>query len=205
MKKQIPNKFILIEGIDGSGKDTFTDYFVEELKELFEREKTNSISRIGQPFSEVAYGKQAKSFVEDFVDYDKFKTIESILKGNRLACEQYYQQYSGLFICIRGFLTDLATLKYAFPKEKQINIHGDKKIDLLVVIDVVPEIADKRIEQRGIPRTWREYKQELSYFRKFYLDFEDKNINRKLVIPATNKPHLKTMAQSLAKEIYDES
>ncbi|ELV7517424.1 hypothetical protein QMU85_002427 [Photobacterium damselae] len=200
--KKIPNKFILIEGIDGSGKDTFTDFLIDELKLLYTKTNESSISKVGQPFSELSFGEEAKKFVEDFIYYSESEQIEHILKQNRLSCEKYYEKFPGIIICVRGLLTDLATLKRLFPQKSHFDIHGNKKIDSLIIIDVESEIADQRIEQRGIARTWREKIAELMYFRDFYLNYHDDSISDKKIITALNKEHLREMASSIAFEIY---
>lgn len=204
MNTVIPNKFILIEGIDGSGKDTFTDFLVEELQKIYKKNDVSSISKIGQPLSFLEQGELAKQFVEDFIPYENEKKISSILKINRLACEDFFQNYPGIILCIRGLLTDLATLKLMFPSVNTFDIEGQTKIDHLVIIDVDTDTADSRISMRKIPRTWRENKTELNYFRDFYLGYTNEKIKRKTIIEAKSKDYLKKVAKKLAMVISNE-
>ena len=58
-KTDCPNMKILIEGIDGSGKDTFAKFLVEELKKRFRYNETSKISVLGEPNSKLTFGVEA--------------------------------------------------------------------------------------------------------------------------------------------------
>jgi len=50
MKKLLPKKFILIEGIDGGGKTTFVNFLEKEIKNNFTYSSKRTLSIVGQPF-----------------------------------------------------------------------------------------------------------------------------------------------------------
>ena len=165
IKNSPPDRFILIEGIDGSGKDTFADLLVLELKKRFKYDINAPISVTGQPDSSLIYGRSAKSFIEDL----KFKTQEeaaNALIENMLQSEEKILRLGGIVILIRGMLTSLATYNYAFHEE--LNIKSKINWDYLIVIDVEPEEAFKRIIKRGDKLTWRENIDCMKYFSEFF-------------------------------------
>lgn len=200
-KLPIPSKHILVEGIDGSGKDTFVQFFVNELKRRFYYSESSTISIMGQPDSSLPYGVEAKSFIED-LNYETKDSVIRALNVNRAASEEKIQSMPGLCILIRGLVTDLATFNYAFPGEEAAISEGSIDFDYYIVIDVDPDVADKRIGKRGIPRTWREYPEHLQYFRNFYLNFNGTKFSNKTILENTSFTALKFTAESLANKIY---
>ena len=110
----------------------------------------------------------------------------------------------GICIVIRGLVTDLATVYHAFPDDDTEPGTGNIAWNYYIVIDVDVDVADKRIEKRGIPRTWRESPEYLSYFRDFYLRFESPAFAKKIVLENTSFAALQYAAERLANEIYAE-
>ena len=159
---------ILIEGIDGSGKDTFARYMCEYMKERVIR-GPYSISIVGDPSSGEKYGHEVKRFIEDAeIVYDYKETCRR-LKENRLAHHYALKHnYPGLRIFVRSVLTEVATLQILFSGESVENadVSGFAKV---IVIKVDPSVADIRIENRGKQRTWREHIKFLRCFDKLLL------------------------------------
>ena len=204
LKKIPPSRCtILIEGIDGSGKDTFARYLVKELKRLFCYDEKSSISIMGQPDSSLCYGKEAKNFIEN-LEYSSCEQVEKVLMLNRLASEEKIEMLGGICILIRGLVTDRATFEYAFQKGTQTLGEGQiiKKWNYYIVIDTPPEIADKRISKRGLSRTWREHLEHLTYFSNYYKMFNSDIISSKIAIKNTSLVELEKEARKLAIQIY---
>lgn len=204
-KIETPDVYILVEGIDGSGKDTFVQYLCIELKKRFVYEDNESmISVTGQPNTSFSYGEYAKKFVED-ISYDgTVSDVVNALSANRIESESYLMALKGIKILIRGIATDKATLEKVFG-ENEYNLGFGEKIkkwDYYLVIDVDEKIADERIEKRGIPRTWREKKEYLCFFRNFYQKFSSDNFMEKRIIENNSLFELKKAARLLADEIY---
>ncbi|MGP1490158.1 MAG: radical SAM protein [Treponema sp.] len=204
-KIKTPNLYVLVEGIDGSGKDTFVQYLCAELKKRFIYKQGESmISITGQPNTAFAYGKYAKEFVENISYTGSISDVVNALSVNRIESEIYLKSLNGIKILIRGIATDKATLEQVFGKN-DFDLGVGKviqKFHYFIVVDVEPEVADVRIEKRGIPRTWREQKEYLSYFRKFYLNFNSEFFNSKIIIKNDSFSNLKKAAVNLAEEIY---
>ena len=168
-KLEIPDCLILVEGIDGSGKDTFVRFLDDELKKRFKYSKERSISILGQPDSWLSCGKNAKSFIEDLV-YSNKHEVQQALYTNRIQFEKKIKNLPGICLVVRGIGTDRATYNFAF--KNNTDTLGENIVitswDYFVVINVNPEIANERIEKRGVPRTWREVPEYLSYFSEYF-------------------------------------
>ena len=202
-KIKTPDMLILVEGIDGSGKDTFVRHFVDALKQRFYYSENSRISVLGQPDSRCEDGCAAKTFIEDIVYDGSSEDVKSILKNNRIDSEKKIDAMPGIRILIRGFVTDKATYSKVFSKEENLG-EGTiiKNWDRYIVVDVDPRIADERIEKRGIPRTWRENIEHLRYFRNYYKCFESELFDDKTVIENTSLEKLQLTAIEMADKIY---
>ena len=200
----MPNKFYLIEGIDGSGKDTFADIFAKELKKYFYFHPDYTLSIVGQPLSSCYKGNEAINFIETQEYTQSESELANILAENRMDFYKKFSSYNGMFLCVRGLLTDVATLNITFKNQNTYSLGQKHKIHKLIIIDIDPEIANERIEKRGIPRTWREYPQYLNLFRNFYLDFKHGCYQEKVIIKNTNLKKLKNIAKEMAEALYVE-
>ena len=200
-KLPAPRLRILVEGIDGSGKDTFVRFLTMQLKHRFRYDAGSTISVMGQPDSSLPYGTQAKRFIEN-LDYESKESVLQAIHGNRAAFENKIQTMQGICILIRGLVTDLATLHYAFPDDYVGSGEGNITWDYYLVIDAKADVADERIGKRGIQRTWRESPESLYYFRNFYLTFESPVFAAKIVLENTSLAALQYMAEKLGNAIY---
>lgn len=202
-KLEIPDCLILVEGIDGSGKDTFVRFLDDEFKKRFKYSKERSISILGQPDSHLPGGKDAKRFIEDLVYSDKHE-VRQALYTNRIQFERKIQNLPGICLVVRGIGTDRATYNFAF--KNNTDTLGEniviKSWDYYIVINVDTEIANDRIEKRGIPRTWREAPEYLSYFSDYFLNYDSEMFKKKLIIENTSFIYLREQVRKLANEIY---
>lgn len=107
---------------------------------------------------------------------------------------------------IRGIVTDKATFSYKYGDVEDLGeCRVIPKWDKYIVVDIDPAKADQQIESRGIPRTWREIPENLEYFRKFYLQYEDDSFIDKIILHNNSDiGALKIKAMEMAKEIYEQ-
>lgn len=206
-KKRTPSLRILVEGIDGSGKDTFVQFFVKALKKRFYYGDSSRISVLGQPDSSAACGEVAKNFIENNDCEGNFQDVIRVLSNNRQDSEDRILKIPGIIILIRGILTDKATFEKVFGHSASL---GEGILipqwDQLIIVDVDPAEADRRIQKRNIPRTWREHPEMLSYFREFYLGYENtKLFKNKQIVDNHSLAMLKATAERMAEEIYNKS
>jgi len=201
MKKTLPNKFILIEGVDGGGKSTFINFLEKEIKNKFSYSSKKTLSTIGQPF----YSLEKNNYLYNMIEHGKtsgnIKTDIRRFKLNRYKHEKYLSSYKGLKLCVRGVLTDIATLYAKYGVLSNSNFGQSIKIDLLIIIDTPIKKALKRIEQREFIQ-WREKYKYLSYFKRVYLNTQliKKNLDVKKIIIIRNNNDLKYL-KGQAKKI----
>ena len=205
-KIRCPQKLILIEGIDGSGKDTFAHMLVSELKKRFYYSEDSKISITGEPNSRFQFGYEAKCFVEDLKYEGDSEEVIKVLTCNRIETEKYIKNLSGITILIRGLVTDKATFFRVFNKEASLGEGTEiSRWDKYIVIDVHEKVADERISKRNIPRTWRESIEHLAFFRKYYLNFNSNLFVEKTIIKNESLLVLKDRASEMADSIYAET
>ena len=198
-----PTFRILVEGIDGSGKDTFVKILSEELKRRFKYDKDSRISITGEPNSKLDFGVEAKKFIEYIDFFGDNNYVKDILIKNRISDEKQLIKLPGIVIVIRGFVTDKATFFRVFNNDEYLG-EGEiiKQWDKYIVVDIDPHEANSRISKRGIPRTWRETIENLEYFRNFYLTYNNKIFKNKEIIYNDNIKYLHEKSIDIANEIY---
>lgn len=203
-KQTIPDKRVLVEGIDGSGKDTLIRLTIEHLKKIYERKNNKSISVSGAPSSTRIYGRECLSFVEDAVLDFSCGEMRRMLSENRtshhLAMDE---QYPGLQFYIRDILTELGTLQRLYPNEEVQTNFSD--YDLIIIVYAKPTVARKRILQRPIAVTWRESLENLEYFSDYFLNSVRHQSCPYIVInnSADNEELLGQKARQLANYIFN--
>ncbi len=165
---------IAIEGIDGSGKSTIADYLKEELeKEGFRvvvfKEPTNSIygQKIRQSFNNrLDAHKELELFLLDRKHDVEKNILPALKKGYIIVMDRYYYStiaYQGA----RGIDID---------KIKKMNEKIAPKPDLVIILDVKPEIGIRRIKERGDKPNKFEDLEYLEKVRKIFLELKDDNI-----------------------------
>ncbi len=165
---------IAIEGIDGSGKSTIANYLKEELeKEGFRvvvfKEPTNSVhgQKIRQSFNNrLDVHKELELFLLDRKHDVEKNILPALKKGYIIVMDRYYYStiaYQGA----RGIDID---------KIKKMNEKIAPKPDLVIILDVKPEIGIRRIKERGDKPNKFEDLEYLEKVRKIFLELKDDNI-----------------------------
>ena len=163
----LPQLTVLIEGIDGSGKDTFAKFLFESLTRLFHRKNGGSVSIVGLPSSAIEFGQDCRRFIEEGSASIPACEMGSMLKSNRCrSLDRFKADHPGIQILIRGEWTERATM------ERVYGIHEEpgpcEGVDMVIFVKTRPIIARKRVESRGTRITWRETLPELEFFNDFY-------------------------------------
>jgi len=167
-KLRMPERFLLIEGIDGSGKDTFAELCAERIKARFAFHPAAPLSIVGQP----AFRFDPHGMIRRLIEHGEadcpFDMMCDLLTENRRRHEAEIAGHRGITICIRGLLTDLATLARVYGRMPGHLLGQGRAIDRLIVVDVDPDEACERIRRRGRLPDWRETPENLRFFRDFY-------------------------------------
>lgn len=202
-KLQAPKVRILIEGIDGSGKSTFATILLMYLKKLFMYNYQSQITVTGQPCSTLPQGELAKKFVEELIGDESSEVIEALTQ-NRIASEKMLAAMPGLLIVVRSFVTDYGTVQRRFGLTPESLGEGTAvdKWDYFLITDSDTNVCDERIRQRGKPRTWRESRDNLEFFRQFFLNFTSPLLPEKRVIKSQSMEKFHIYARTIALEIY---
>jgi len=166
----LPNRFILIEGIDGGGKSQFVKFLEIEIKKKYNKNENRTLSIFGQPSYSIEKNNRIKNMIEFGQVSGNIKSDINRFKKNRIAHERFINtNYKGLKICVRGVLTDVGTLYCKYNKLIKSNVRQNINIDLLIIIDTPILKALHRIKRRE-KRQWRENYKYLLKFKKIYLN-----------------------------------
>ncbi len=162
--------FIVIEGIDGSGKTSLSNNIVKKLNELGKisirfSEPTNYESgKFIRKFlkGEVSLSKkeQINAFLSDRENSVKMNILPALEKNQNVILDRYY------------FSTAAYQASEEFSPEVILNLNLSKnfpKPDLLFYIEVQPEIALKRINNRNNQKEIFESIEELTRINSNFL------------------------------------
>jgi len=158
------NKFIVFEGIDGSGKTTQAKLLAKRLNGTYTCEPTNG--EIGELIRKILSGKKCEKetlallFAADRIEH--VKKIEEKVKEGHVICDRYV--YSSLVYQSTQGIEESYIL--------EINKHA-KRPDVVILLDVDLEIAMKRMEHRS--KEVFEKREFLKKIREKYLELANSN------------------------------
>lgn len=155
IKNTYPGKFIVIEGLDGSGKSVQVDLLANYLKNLpIQSEKSREVILESEPTTDSEAGikirkilkgeikaepiERQEIFVQDRTEHLENKIIPALKVGKFVLCSRYA----------------FSTIAYGYSDGLDVNvlIEMNRKFllpDATIVIDVSPAECIKRIERRG--------------------------------------------------------
>lgn len=173
---------ILVEGIDGSGKDEFVRMLSAELKARFTYNPAHTLAIVGQPAFRYDSTGKVRALIERGEKCCSLEQAIELLTRNRQFHEAELSQYEGVVICLRGVLTELATLTRIFGDVTHQTLGQSRNIDLAIIIDADPDEAYGRICRRTRPPDWRETLEHLAFFRNYYLEHTELGFIRKHIV-----------------------
>ena len=196
-------RFILIEGIDGSGKSTHIPLLAKRLmadgkKVYTTAEPTVSLS--GGLLRDALSGVSKKTtceiasmFLLDriFHNVNPVNGIEKFLaEGVDVICDRYY--YSSL--AYQGSETD-----FDWVLDMNLNCPEIRKPDLCIFLDLAPEKSLERISKNRLVKEIYEEKDRLEKFRRRYFDiFEMLKFTDNIAVLDTDRD-----IESISDDIYN--
>ena len=196
-------RFIVIEGIDGSGKSTQIQLLASRLTAAKRKVFTTAeptVSLTGGMLRDALRGVNKKTtceiaamFLLDRI-YHNVNPVDGIEKflseGVDVICDRYY--YSSL--AYQGSETD-----FDWVLDMNLNCPEIRKPDLCIFLDLEPEKSLERITKNRMVKEIYEEKDRLEKFRKRYFDiFEMLKFTDNIAVLDTDRD-----IESIAEDIYN--
>lgn len=187
IKNTYPGKFIVFEGLDGSGQSTqanlLKDFLIQKNYQVILTKEPTLISSVGQKIKDVLDKKikldskeLQEIFTQDRKEHLKNLIIPALRDNKTIICDRYFFS-TFAFGCSDGL--DLEWL---------IKINNDFLLpDLTFLLKVSPEVCVQRIEKRGegiklfekeekLRKVWETYKILPNKFENVYIVEGEKTI-----------------------------
>jgi len=168
IKSTYKGKFIVIEGLDGSGKSTqvelLADFLKQNGKEVILKSEPTTESEAGIKIRKVLSGElqaepmeRQKLFVQDRTEHLKNKIIPALEEGKFVIVSRY------------AFSTIAYGYSDGLDVDELVEMNNHFLLpDLTILIDVPVEECLKRIEKRGEARQLFEKRQKLIKVNEIY-------------------------------------
>ncbi len=181
-KNSYPGKFIVIEGLDGSGQSTQASLLKDWLSGILTKEPTKDslagkkIKKILEKEETISPFELQKLFADDRKEHLENVVISALKKGSAVISDRYFFS-SFAYGSSEGL--DLDSL---------IEMNQDFLLpDLTIILKVAPELCLKRIKQRGslvtlfektekLRKVWDEYEKLANKFDNVYIIDGEKTI-----------------------------
>jgi dTMP kinase len=184
-KNTYPGKFIVFEGLDGSGQTTqvnlLRDFLTGEGYKVFLTKEPTQNSTVGQKIRDVLDKKikiDSKSlqelFTQDRKEHLEKEIVPALSEGKTVICDRYF------------FSTFAFGAASSLDLEWLIEINNAFLLpDLTFLLQVSPDVCVRRIEKRGegvkffekkekLSRAWEIYKTLPSRFKSVYMIYGEK-------------------------------
>jgi len=170
-EKLIKGRFIVFEGLDGSGQTTQVNFLVNFLKKnripVFQTKEPTKNSEFGREIRKVLKGEAQinpqglqELFAKDRESHLKNEIIPNLEQGRIVVSDRYY------FSSFAFGSSDGADESWLLRRNKDFLLP-----DAVFFLDVKPEIAIKRIQNRGGKIEFFERKEKLEKAYNFYKYF----------------------------------
>ncbi|MCX6718016.1 MAG: dTMP kinase [Candidatus Staskawiczbacteria bacterium] len=168
IKSDYAGKFVVVEGLDGSGKSAqvnlLIDFLIQQGKEVVETREPTIESRAGQKIKQALRKEISleplelqKLYVQDRKEHLENKVIPALKDGKFVVSSRYA----------------FSTFAYGYSDGLNVDslVEMNKEFllpDLTIIVDVPPEACIKRIEGRGEPEELFEKLEKLKKVNEIY-------------------------------------
>ncbi len=173
IKHNYPGKFIVIEGLDGSGKsaqvELLVNYLKKKGKEIILTKEPTMDSEAGRKIKQALIKEIVveplelqKLYVQDRKEHLENKVIPALKEGKFVVSSRY------------AFSTFAYGGSAGLDVKELIDLNNHFLLpDVTIIVDVSPENCIKRIEGRGESKEYFEEKEKLEKVNAFYKKFPD--------------------------------
>jgi dTMP kinase len=198
IKSNYPGKFIVVEGLDGSGKSSQVDLLIDYLKEqgkdvVVTREPTldsDAGKKIKQALKKeitIEPLELQKLYVQDRKEHLDNKVIPALKDGKFVISSRY------------AFSTFAYGYSDGLNLDKLVEMNSQFLLpDLTIIVDVDPESCIKRIEGRGDPKELFEQKEKLEKVNEIYKKLPSMFEN---VVVVDGRKNIEEVFDNIKKEI----
>ena len=163
-----PGKFIVVEGLDGSGKSAQVDLLISYLKN-----NGKDVVVTKEPTTESEAGRKIKQALRKEITIDPFGLQELYVQDRREHLENKVipALREGKFVVSSRYA--FSTFAYGYADDLNVNLlmkmnNNFLLPDLTIIVDVSPESCVQRIEGRGEPKELFEQKEKLTKVNEIY-------------------------------------
>lgn len=171
IRNDYPGKFIVLEGLDGSGKNIQIDFLIgflnENKKEVIVTKEPTVDSESGRKIKQALRGEIVveplelqKLYVQDRKEHLENKVIPALKQGMFVVSSRY------VFSTFAYGWSDGLDVDLLIKMNEEFLLP-----DLTIIIDVNPNSCMERIEGRGEPKELFEKKEKLTKVNEFYKKF----------------------------------
>jgi dTMP kinase len=168
LKNNYPGKFIVIEGLDGSGKSAQVDLLINYLKE-----KGKEVIVTKEPTIESEFGRKIKQALKKEIIVEPLELQELYVQDRRehLKNKVIPALQLGKFVVSSRYA--FSTFAYGFSDGLDVGmlIKMNESFllpDLTIIVDVSPDLCVKRIDSRGEEKELFEQLEKLTKVNEIY-------------------------------------
>lgn len=173
IKNNYPGKFIIIEGLDGSGKSAQVDLAINYLKE-----KGKEVVATKEPTADSEAGRKVKQALRHEISVDPLELQKLYVQDRKEHLENKVipALKEGKFVVSSRYAFSTFAYGYSDGLDVDLLIKLNKEFllpDLTIVVDVNPESCMERIEGRGEPKELFEKREKLAKVNEIYKKLPD--------------------------------
>lgn len=168
IKSVYPGKFIVLEGLDGSGKSAQVDLLVKYLKQ-----QGKEVIVTKEPTIESEAGRKIKQALRKEITVEPLELQKLYVQDRKEHLDNKVAPAlkEGKFVVSSRYAPSTFAYGYSDGLDVDLLVKMNEQFllpDLTIIVDVPPELCVKRIEGRGDPKELFEQKEKLIKVNTIY-------------------------------------